>query len=475
MNARIAAPELPASLDWVNSDSAPTLAGLRGRVAVLHFWTFDCVNCRNVLPDLRYLENKYHDGLSVIGVHTPKYAYQRQNEPVLKAVNRNHIRHPVANDPEYLLWQAYGVQAWPTLAVIDAQGQLAALLPGEGRREEADTLIGHLLDEAATHDLRVYESDVATVRPEARSPLRFPTRLALGDTSLWIADTGHNRILECTHEGSILRQFGSGNPGYWDGCGSDAGFTDPQGLAPSKDVMYVADTGNHAVRRIRLLNGEVETVAGTGTRGHDLPNEYTEPTRLAMSAPADVAVLGDNLYIAVSGQNQIWQLDTLRSKLVVLAGSGQLGLTDGVGVTASFAQPCSLSLVGQQLVVTDAAASAIRLLRLLDNRVSTLIGSGLYDFGDVAGKREDARLQHPLAACADPRGLIFVADSYNARIKALNLRSGETRTLNLPYTLSEPAGLALGAGALWIANTNAHEIVRVDLGNGKIKRLTIGE
>ncbi|MGH8040642.1 MAG: thioredoxin-like domain-containing protein [Rudaea sp.] len=475
MNARIAAPELPTSLDWVNSDSAPTLAGLRGRVTVLHFWTFDCVNCRNILPDLRYLENKYHDGLSVIGVHTPKYAYQRQSEPVLKAVNRNHIRHPVANDPEYLLWQAYGVQAWPTLAVIDAQGQLAALLPGEGRREEADALIGHLLDEAATHDLRVYESDVATVRPEARSPLRFPTRLALGDTSLWIADTGHNRILECTHEGRILRQFGSGNPGYWDGRGSDAGFTDPHGLAAGKDALYVADTGNHAVRRIRLLNGEVETVAGTGTRGHDLPNEYTEPTKLAMSAPADVALLGDNLYIAVSGQNQIWQLDTLRSKLVVLAGSGQLGLTDGVGVTASFAQPCCLSLVGQQLVVTDAAASAIRLLRLLDNRVSTLIGSGLYDFGDVAGKREDTRLQHPLAACADPRGLVFVADSYNARIKALNLRSGEVRTLNLPYTLSEPAGLALGAGALWIANTNVHEIVRVDLGNGKIRRLTIGE
>ena len=475
MNARIAAPELPPSLDWVNTDAPPSLAALRGRVTLIHFWTFDCVNCRNVLPDLRYLENKYHDGLSVIGVHTPKFEYQRQGEPVLKAVNRNHIRHPVANDPDYLLWRAYGVDSWPTLAVIDAQGQLAALLPGEGRRQEADTLIAHLLDEAAAQDMRVYESDVATVRPEARTPLRFPSRLAIGESSVWIADSGHNRILECTHDGRILRQYGSGNPGYWDGRGKDAGFTDPQGLALGKDVLFVADTGNHAVRRVRLLSGDVDTVAGTGVAGHDLPNENLEPANVAMSAPADVAVLGDNLYIAVSGQNQIWQLDMVRNKLVVLAGSGQLGLTDGVGVTASFAQPVSLSVIGQQLAVADAAASAVRLLRLLDNRVSTLAGTGLYDFGDAAGKREDARLQHPLAVCADARGLIFVADSYNGKIKAINMRTGEVRSLNLPYRLQEPAGLALGAGALWVANTNAHEIVRVDLSSGQIRRLTISE
>lgn len=475
MNARIAAPELPTSLDWVNTDTPPNLAALHGRVTLIHFWTFDCVNCRNVLPDLRYLENKYHDGLSVIGVHTPKFGYQRHGEPVLKAVNRNHIRHPVANDPDYLLWQAYGVDSWPTLAVIDAQGQLAALLPGEGRRQEADTLIAHLLDEAAAQDLRVYESDVATVRPEARAMLRFPSRLAVGESCLWISDSGHNRILECTHDGRILRQFGSGNPGYWDGRGKDAGFTDPHGLALGKDMLFVADTGNHAVRRVRLLSGDVDTVAGTGTAGHGLPNENLEPAQVGMSAPADVAVLGENVYIAVSGQNQIWQLDMVRNKLVVLAGSGQLGLTDGVGVTASFAQPVSMSLIGQQLVIADAAASAVRLLRLLDNRVSTLAGMGLYDFGDAVGKREDARLQHPLAVCADARGLIFVADSYNGKIKAINMRSGDVRALNLPYRLQEPAGLALGAGALWVANTNAHEIVRVDLSNGQIRRLTISE
>jgi thiol-disulfide isomerase/thioredoxin len=475
MNARVRAPEWPASLDWTNTEQPPSLQALRGRVVLMHFWTFDCVNCVNLLPDLRYLENKYHDGLSVVGVHTPKYDYQRQSASVLKAVNRSHIRHAVANDANFELWQAYGVQSWPTVALIDAEGQLAALLPGEGRRQETDALVGQLLDEAASKDQRVYESHVATNRIEPKLPLLFPRKLLATESSLWIADSGHNRVLECNHEGRILRQFGSGNPGYWDGRNQDSGFTDPQGLAIVKDWIYVADTGNHAIRRIRILTGDVETAAGTGVLGYDLPNDAAEPTSIAMSAPTAVTGHGEKVYFVVSGQNQLWQLDLIKNRLSVLAGNGQLGLADGDGVAASFAQPSGISLIGQQLVICDSASSSLRVVRLLDNRVSTLIGAGLYEFGDINGKRDVARLQHPLDVCADPRGLIFAADSYNGKIKALNMRTGELRALNIPYRLSEPSGLSLANSALWIANTNAHEIVRVDLKTGQIRRLTIGE
>jgi thiol-disulfide isomerase/thioredoxin/sugar lactone lactonase YvrE len=475
MNARVRAPAWPASLEWINTDQPPTLDALRGRVVLMHFWTFDCVNCVNSLPDLRYLENKYHDGLSVVGVHAPKYDYQRQGAAVLKAVNRGHVRHAVVNDCNFELWQAYGVQAWPTMAVIDAEGQLAALLPGEGRRQETDAMIGQLLDEAASKDQRVYETPGALGRPESRMPLLFPRKVLATDSSLWISDSGHNRVLECNHEGRILRQFGSGNPGYWDGANKDAGFTDPQGLAIVKDWLYVADTGNHALRRIRLLSGEVETAAGTGTVGYELPSDDVEPSRVAMSAPTAVAGTGEKVYFVLAGQNQVWQLDLIKNRLSVLAGNGQLGLTDGDSLTASFAQPSGISLIGQQLVICDSASSSLRVLRLLDNNVSTLAGAGLYEFGDAPGKRDTARLQHPLDVCADPRGLIFVADSYNGKIKALNMRTGEVRPLNLPYKLSEPNGLSLANNALWIANTNAHEIVRVDLRSGQIRRLTIGE
>jgi hypothetical protein len=473
MNARVVAPELPDSLQWINAAEPPSLAALRGRVVLLHFWTFDSVNCANALADLRYLESKFHDGLSVIGVHTPKYEYQRQAAPVLKAVNRWHIRHPVANDPEYALWRGYGVQSWPSFAVIDAQGRFAGLVVGEGRREEAEGMIGQLLDEAAASDLRVYETSVATVRPEPRMPLQFPGKVLATPTALWIADSGNNRILECDHGGRILRQFGTGSAALVDGRGREAAFNNPQGLTLLHDVLYVADTGNHAVRRIVQQSGEVGTVAGTGSIGHDLPGENSDPRQTRMSAPTDLVAVDGKLYITISGQHQIWVFDPARNRLAVLAGNGRLGLRDGDGIDASFAQPSGIAVFDRQLIVADAASSAIRSIHLDDRQVSTLIGTGPYEFGDAAGKRDVARLQNPLGLCVDPRGLAFVADSYNGKIKALNLRTGEIRPLNLPYHLHEPSGISMAANALWVANTNAHEVVRVDLATGQIKRVAI--
>jgi peroxiredoxin len=473
MNARVVAPELPDTLEWINSAEPPTLTSLRGRVVLLYFWTFDSVNCTNALADLRFLESKYHDGLSVIGVHTPKYDYQRQAAPVLKAVNRCHIRHPVANDPDFSVWRGYGVQAWPSFAIVDAQGRFAGLLSGEGRRDEADSLVGQLLDEAAASDLRVYEASVATVRPEPRMPLQFPGKVLATPTTLWIADSGNNRILECDHNGRILRQLGSGTPGCVDGRNREAQFNNPQGMTIVYDTLYVADAGSHAVRRVLLPAGDVSTIAGTGTLGHDLPAESSDPRQTRMSAPTDVVAFEDKLYIAVSGQHQIWRFDIARNKLGVLAGNGRLGIADGEGVDASFAQPSGLDVFEHQLVVVDAAASAARLVSLADRQVATLVGAGPYDFGDISGKRDVARLQNPLGVCVDPRGLAFIADSYNGKIKALNLRSGEIRALNLPYQLNEPAGISMASNALWIANTNAHEVVRVDLATGQIRHLNI--
>lgn len=473
MNARIVAPELPDTLDWVNAVEPPSLVGLRGRVVLLYFWTFDSVNCSNALGDLRFLEAKYHDGLSVIGVHTPKYEYQRDGASVLKAVNRMHIRYPVANDPDFALWRGYGVHAWPSFAIIDAEGRFVGLLAGEGRREEADAIVGQLLDEAAAGDLRVYESSVATVRPEPRMPLQFPGKVAATSIRLWIADSGNNRILECDHGGRVVRQVGSGTAAFGDERGREATFNNPQGLALLGDSLFVADSGNHAIRRIALHSGQVTTVAGTGMLGYDLPGEGVDPLQVRMSAPVDLAAFEGRVYITVSGQHQVWVFDPANNRLGVLAGNGRLGLSDGDGVDASFAQPSAIDVFERRLIVVDAASSAVRSIDLDSNRVTTLIGIGPYEFGDASGKRDVARLQNPLGVCVDPRGLAFVADSYNGKIKVLNLRTSEIRALNLPYKLHEPAGIALASNALWIANTNDHEVVRVDLASGQIKRLEI--
>lgn len=476
MSARPLAPPLPENLVWVNARQSPRLDTLRGRVVLLHFWTYSNVNSQNVLPDLRYLENKYHDGLTVLGIHTPKFATERNEPNVLKATNRHYVRHPVATDPDFACWQLYGIRAWPSLAVIDPEGRVAGIFPGEGRRAELDTLVGELLEEAAAHDARVYETQPPVSKPEPKLPLRFPGKLLATDNMLYVCDSGHNRVLECNHDGRVLRQFGSGNPGFWDGRGVDAGFSNPQGIAQIKDYLYVADLGNHAIRRIRLLSGDVDTIAGTGTQGRAVVTDAPEPQTIPLNSPRDLAASGEKLFIAAAGQNQVWALDLARQRLGVFAGSGRHGLSDGLGGAAQFAQPSGLATHGQVLYVADADSSSVRSVRFLDLQVKTLVGVGLYDFGDVDGLPAAVRLQYPSALAVDPGGsILWVADTYNNKIKALSLRGGGVRTLALPYRFHEPTGISVGSGSLWIANTNAHEVVRIDTGSGVIRRLPIGE
>ncbi len=473
MDARKPAPEFPPDLEWVNTGTPPTMEHLRGRVALVWFWSYDAVNCWNVIPDLRLLSEKYHDGLTVVGVHCPKYPEQCANESVLSAVNRHGLRHAVANDAQFRLWRAYGVTAWPSIALIDANGHLASLFAGDGRLDEIDARIGQLLDDAALQDLRVYEPTPPALRPEPRRALAFPGKVLVDDKFLYVADSGHQRILECTHDGRVRRSFGSGNRGHSDGNAMQACFDDPQGLARWGDGLYVADRGNHSVRRIDVGSGMVETVLGMGRAGRARPDQ-ADARNVLLNSPVDVVVIGDALFVAVAGQNQIWRLDLAAGAVSVFAGNGELGLIDGIGADACFAQPSGLAAIKRHMVVADAAASAVRWVGA-DGSVQTIVGKGLYEFGNVSGSPGDVRLQNPLAVTTDGRRTIYVADSYNHSIKRIDRESGDTQRVPITHRLSEPQGLSLRGEKLWIANTNRHEIVCVDLSTGEARRVPVAE
>lgn len=471
---RAAASEFPPQLEWVNVREKRELSRLRGRVVLLYFWSYDCAHSINLLAELRQLENKYHDGLAILGVHTPKYPAQRTDEAVLKAVNRNYIRHPVANDAQWRTWQQFGVDAWPSIVLLDCEGNIAARYVGEGWARALDDQIAALLEEAAKRDLRVYESANVTFRAEPRMALRFPAHALATAERLYVSDTGHNRILECTHEGHVLRQFGSGNPGYWDGRLADAGFHAPQGLAVSADTLYVADTGNHCVRRVRLLGGEVDTLLGSGLPGRQAPFQSTLGERVAVSAPVAVALSGDRIYVALAAQNQVWRIDLHTRGIDVLAGSGRFGERDGCGMECSLAQPAALAMLAGQLLIADAGGNTIRSVRLSDYVSSRLAGGVPYQFGDADGSGEHARFAHPLGIAAD--GVtIYVADTLNHRLRSANSRSGEVNTLPVEWRFHEPQGISFAAGALWVADRNAHEILRVDVEHGKCTRIAVGE
>lgn len=473
------ASEIPPQLQLqcVNGEHAPALKSLAGRVVVLGFWSTSGVHCSHQVADLSHLQSRFNEGVTVIGIHTPKFERERDARLVREAVSRMQIRFPVLNDPEFVLWQHYGVRCWPTAVVIDAEGRVAATIEGDGTSEIMVEVTERLLDEASAHGLRAFVPASDFRLSEPRSALSFPARLALGDRHLYVADSGHHRVLECGHDGRIQRVFGSGSPDFRDGEGHEASFCHPQGLALGPDALYVADTGNHAVRRIRLSGGRVDTIAGTGRRGQLGGAGHASAPRQPLNAPADLTLHQGGLFVAMRGNHQIWRLGLDGAALKLVAGSGRLGSGDGSALDASFAQPSGLAVCGPSLLVSDADSSALRVVSLSEpHQVRTVVGAGVFVFGNADGHRADARMQFPQGLCADQRhGLVYVADSFNDRIRVLHLGSGELRSLAIPLALNQPGGVALGDGGLWIANSGAHEVLRFDLARASASRIAIGD
>jgi sugar lactone lactonase YvrE/thiol-disulfide isomerase/thioredoxin len=461
---RIRAPELPGDLDWLNVEQPLTLAGQRGKVVLLDFWSYCCINCMHVLPDLRYLENKYPDVLTVIGIHSPKFENERNTGQLQKAVNRYHIRHPVANDSRFQLWQTYGIKAWPSIIIIDPEGYVIGVVRGEGRRRQLDELIGEQVDAAEQNGTLRRSPMPSALRPEPPSVLSFPGKVLATRNSLYIADSGRNRILETYHDGRIRRVFGGGTAGMLDGVETAAMFSGPQGMVLVGDFLYVADTGNHALRRIRLKSGEVLTLAGTGKQGRYAADMFRDPLEATLNSPWDITCHESTLYIAMAGQHQIWRMNLNHQAIERFAGSGREDLVDGALDNACFAQPSGIAVHGEHLYVADAETSAVREIELGREVVATIVGKGLFDFGDRSGIGRKARLQHPLGIAVDEeRNALWLADTYNSKIKRIDIGSGEVSTFKSNARLNEPGGLSLYRNKLFIANTNEHQIIALDL------------
>src|SRR5690606_19789938 len=289
---------------------------------------------------------------------------------------------PIAHDADWTLWQHYGIEAWPTVVLIDAEGQVRERIVGDGQIRDLDARVGKLHDEARPRSRNVQPIEMRRTG-EPILPLRFPVGLALAGNYLYVADCGHHRVLECDHGGRVLRQFGSGGPGFIDGPMELAAFNRPHGLCLQRDMLYVADTGNHSVRRIQLRTGDIDTICGAGRPGQPVEGVITDPRAVALDQPRAIALSAEAMHIATAGDNRIWTYDLGKRELRLLAGSGALGVTDGSGTRANFAEPAGLATVQQVVYACDAAGSAIRSVNARTGQVTTLLGQDAWNFGNA--------------------------------------------------------------------------------------------
>jgi DNA-binding beta-propeller fold protein YncE len=454
---------------------------------------------------LRRLRQRFPDELVVIGVHSAKFPSEKLTENIRAAVMRHAIQHPIINDAGFSIWNAYAVHAWPTLVLIDPHGRIASEQSGEILAEDFIPAIEKMIktfDDLGDLDRRPLDLTPASAL-EPEHLLSFPARLLVDPSRsrqagelLYIADSGHNRILELRLQADglqaeVLRSFGSGDPTLRDGLAGSAAFHDPHGLALSGKVLYVADTGNHAIRAIELETGSVNTLAGTGEKAHGVQPGGALPTETRLRSPWAILPLEIDqdeamplLFIAMAGSHQIWLLLD-EERIGIFAGNGREDLIDGPTADASFNQPCDLTLGMSHLLVADAEASAIRAISLTDKpQVLTLVGQGLFEFGDVDGSGAEARLQHPTGIFYH-EGLIYIADSYNHKIKTLDPTTGKVSTIIgtgksgrrdgafEQAEFFEPEGIAISGSRLYIADTNNHLIRVADMQTGLVQTLSL--
>lgn len=488
---RAPAPEFPPGLDWINTDRALTLEELRGKVVLLDFWTYGCINCIHVIPDLQALMAKYEDELVVIGVHSAKFYNESETANIQLIAERYGRTEPIVNDAAFNIWSQYGIRAWPSFILIDPEGNILGRHEGEGIYDLFDEVIAGMVevfDERGTLDRTPLELNAGAVTAP-RTPLRFPGHVLADPLGgrLFIADSGHNRIVVTDFQGEVLNVIGDGQARLQDGSFETASFRTPQGMTlAGRDMLYVADTGNHSIRLVDLAERTVRTVAGTGQQEY-LFGRSSAPASGGMNSPWDVLWANEQLYIAMAGQHQIWRYRPQQQDLVLHAGSGREELRDGVALMGGLNQPSGLASDGELLYVADSEASAVRRVDLAEGgTLGTLVGTGLFDFGDADGVGDAALLQHPKDV-AYAEGLLYVADTYNHKIKQLDPLTRESVTLFGSGTegwqdgaaeearFYEPGGLSVMGSALFVADTNNHAVRVANLESLVVRTLTLSD
>jgi len=471
------APEFPKSTRWLNSEEGVTMAKLKGKVVVLDFWTYCCINCLHALPALKKIEEHYENKpIAVLGIHSGKFDQEKNDDKVKAAIDKYQVKHPVAMDDDYRIWDEWAVRAWPTIALIDAEGKIAVVSSGEPDFESLVSAIDKLLADGEKKGILNYEPAFKIKQAAKKSSeLSFPMKILASEDYLFVSDAGANRVLKIGYDGKIVSVYGGGAPGFKDGKIGEALFNEPQGLALYGGFLFVADRGNHAIRKIDLATGETTTVAGTGKKGELRIINGTEALRADLRSPWDVAFYASNLYVAMAGSHQIWKLDLKTGRLHLAAGSGVESIIDGAAGYAAFAQPTGLCVEDETMYVTDSETSAIRAVNLKDFSVKTIVGKGLFDFGKKDGDLKSALLQHPMDAKIR-NGKLYVADSFNNSIRVVSLGlEGKVETLKIDgiTPLNEPAGLSVFKDKMYIVDTNNGRIVVYDFKNEKAEALTI--
>ena len=465
--------ELPIDLEWLNAEKQ-TLSDHRGRVIALLFWNASSVYSQNALLELSKLQLKFPEMLTAISIHIPKFTAELDNKLIFDAHTRLNAHVLAVNDKNCASWQDYSIESWPTFVLIDCNGMFVDLIIGDMQYKQIESKIADLVLDVSENLSNKSKDMKPNPKNKSFSTLNNPRAILLHNDLIYISDTGNNRILECTIDGHIKRTFGNSLALNMDGIASEAAFNRPVGLCISREHLYVADTGNHAIRRIRLLDGFVDTLLGNGAPGRSDEKVVSDYQDIQFNNPTAISVMQESIVVADSGNNCLWIYNLVNRHFSLLVGSGELGLVDGTGAKAQMAHPLAISGSSNYLYIAEGSSSSIRTVAVPEGRINTLIGHGLFHFGLSDGSKQTASLQYPCDLEIDnKRSLIWIVDSYNRKIRTLDLSNNLLSNSLMTSNFLNPSALTLGEDSVWIADAGSNSIYRYYIETDYLSRITI--
>lgn len=440
----------------INTKKPLKVSDLKGKIVLIDFWTYGCINCQQVIPDLKYLEAKYPQELVVVGVHSAKFENEKDTFEIKKAVARYGITHPVVNDSQFIIWKAFKARAWPTLVVMDPDGQVYKSYSGEGHRGDLDRDIFTISNKFKG---KINNTKIVKANESHEMAFKFPSKIAEahnfsadGKTArnvYFLTDSSHHQIVGLEKNGKEILRIGNGQEGF-----DEKSLARPQGVVYKDGVLYIADTANNSLRSYDFKSQRIVTLAGDGSRGK------------VWASPWDLEFINkDELAVAMAGTHKLLSFNIKTKKVNVIAGSGAESINDGALPNNSLSQPSGLSLFGGKLYFVDAETSSLRVLE--KGKITTLIGVGLFDFGLVDGDKSRARMQHTTGvyATADK---VYLADTYNNAVRVYDVATGKLSTLARGF--KEPNDVLISDGKLIVVSTGEHALKKVNLKTGKIEK-----
>lgn len=483
------------SEEWLNVDKSLQISDLEDRIILLDFWSYACVSCIEGLQEIKKIEEQFGSKITVIGVHSGKFDNEKNFAEIRKSIVRNDIDYPVINDSSLRIWKAFNVKALPTFVLIDPHGDVEKTYSGQSVFDDVRSGIKKLVSKYKYELNRDPLPVVLEKNNIDGNVLSFPTKLEyVADfayktrhlPALIISNTGKNNIIVSSLSGDMIVKIGSGVAGMEDGSFEVASFNAPQGLLYRGGKLYVADTGNHALREIDFKESKVKTLIGSAQRGDVLSDEQiVEAKSFELASPTDIEFFPNNENIAISnsGTHQILKYNISKGTIRVLAGSGVEGLSDGKYPENRLAQPTDMSVYNHKLYFVDATSSALRFLEE-NGEVKTLLGKELGKFGNKNGGKNDALLQHPMGLMVDDTGA-YISDSYNHAIKKYDFSSGALSTLagsrkrgsgfgfSSSAEFDQPEGIVSVLNNLYVADANNNRIVILNRGSMATSLLNI--